>query len=131
MANLGPDKLDTGEGTLVLVLDTTATGANAIRIGAAAGEPGPAGWYIHLSGTAATFGSLKPKLRVKGTGLTNANLADALYWTTDSETAVNGGSTSMTAIAKVYYVPTDECDLFLEYTANTTAMTVCLRPGRI
>lgn len=131
MANTPIDELDTGEGTRFMVLDTTATGANAIYVGAGSGEKGPAGWFIQLNGTAATFGSLKPKLRVKGTGLTNASLADCLYWTTDSETAVNGGSTSMTSVAKVYYVPTDECDLFLEYTANTTAMTVYMRPARI
>lgn len=131
MANLGPDKLDNGEGTLVCVLDTTATGANAIRIGAANGEPGPAGWFIQLSGTAASFGSLTPKLRLKGSGLTNSNLADTVYYTTDSETAVSGASTPMTAIAKVYYVPTDECDLYLAYTANSTSMTVYLRPAAI
>lgn len=106
-------------------LDTTATGASAIAVGAA-NERGPASWVLHVKGNAWT-GSIVPKLRLTGSDLTNTDLQSCIYYTAGDEAAVAAG-TGITANG-IYTIPCDRCDLFLEYTHTSGTVDVYAQSG--
>lgn len=126
MANIPFDMIDDSGGTFRAVLDTTATGASAIRLGAASGQSGPATWHVQITG-AGSIGTFLPKCVLRGSGLTAADAVGFEFVALDDTSTI---LTTAQSATKGYILPADEWDIFIEYTAGSAPMTILARPGR-
>lgn len=125
MANVAFDIID-GTSTYRAILDTSISGATAMKLGNPAGPSGPATWHIQITGTGG-IGSWVPKCTLRGSGLTGA-AAIAMEFVAIDDTGTL--LTSAQSATKGYLVAGDEWDIWIEYTADTDPMTIYARAGR-
>lgn len=129
MANAIFDNIDDSGGTFRAILDTTATGASALKLGAAGGQSGPCTWHIQILGSG-TIGTFLPKFLLRGAVEGGYGPGDAVV---QEFFALNDTSTALTTAQSAlgaYVVPADEWDVYIDYTAGSSPMTILARAGR-
>lgn len=127
MANTKPDLID-GTSTFRIILDTTATGDSAIKLGAAGGQSGPVTWHLQVLG-AGGVGTILPRFLLRGAIQAGFSPADA---TVQEFFALDDTSIALTTAQGIgsYVLPSDEWEVYLDYTADTDPMTILARAGR-
>jgi len=126
VANVIFDNIDDSGGTFRAILDTDALGANAIKLGAAGGQSGPCTWHLQVTG-AGTIGTFLPKFTLRGSGLGAGDaVLQEFFALDDTSTALTTAQSGL----KAYVIPADEWDVWIEFDAGTSPMTIYARAGR-
>jgi hypothetical protein len=118
-------KTQLSSGCKKLTLDTTATGASAIELTDGDNEVASSLRFQVVPGGAAP-GSIVVRTRIRGSSLTNTDLASPIVYRDSTDTAIASGG-SITA-ADVYTVITDQLEALVEYTSGADGMTLYYWP---